>query len=143
MSTSLLREIQSDATDSGASLEALLRKCLVLASRLKHEKLREWVNHELNGYRDGAELPDYRITHGLCMGHFSGAFGSGLKNAPIPAQNIPEEFREFLTTVKMHEGIAGIEQLIRDHTSSNLHFAWPAEASSMFGHQIYERMVLM
>jgi hypothetical protein len=44
-----------------ASISVLLRKCLVLAHQLKNDRLRSWVENELNGYATSdAELPEYR-----------------------------------------------------------------------------------
>ena len=43
----LLREIQNDADTSVA---VVLRKCKILAARLRHEPFKVWVENELNGY---------------------------------------------------------------------------------------------
>lgn len=139
---SLLREIQSAATDNAVPLETLLRKCRILASRLKHDEFKDWVQSELDGYRNGKELPDYRMMHGNCFGHFGGAFGSGLRNAPIPNSCIPEEFREMLTTIQMRDGVGALEFLLKSE-GENLQFPWPAETSMLFGAKIYERVHLM
>src|SRR5688500_10958341 len=136
---SLLREIQDAATDNAIPLETLLRKCRILASRLKHDEFKEWIISELDGYRDGKELPRYRTMSGHCFGHFGGAFGSGLRNAPIPETCIPKEMREMLTNVQMRDGVGAIEHLLSSK-SDNLHYPWPAETSILFGTQIYERM---
>lgn len=56
----LLREIQAAATEADVPLPTVLRKCKVLASRLRHEPLKEWTDRELNGYPSLNALPDYR-----------------------------------------------------------------------------------
>lgn len=56
----LLEEIQGDAISDGTPPSTLLRKCLVLASKLDSNLLEDWVRHELNGYPSDAEVPDYR-----------------------------------------------------------------------------------
>ena len=61
---SLLREIQDAAVDGTSDLESLLRKCRVLATRLKHDELKNWVTWELDGYPAEVPLPDYRKLHG-------------------------------------------------------------------------------
>ena len=91
---SLLREIQYTAIDSNAELTTLLRKCKVLAARLGNAEFKQWVESELSGYNSKEELPDYRVLHVNSKGHFSGLFGSGLRNADIPMFSIPEELRE-------------------------------------------------
>lgn len=140
---SLLREIQNAAIDGSTDLETLLRKCRVLAARLKNEQFKNWVQSELDGYPSGAELPDYRKFHCQCFGHFSGPFQSGIKNAPIPEMCIPKEFREALTHKKMWEGVGPIKNLIDDNEDSTLRMQWPADAYALFGQEIYERMNLV
>jgi hypothetical protein len=53
----LLRDIQEAALDSKVNLADLLRKCKVLAARLKHEEFATWVDWELNGYPERKMLP--------------------------------------------------------------------------------------
>ena len=48
-STSLLQEIQTAATDPALSLSDMLRKCQILAFRLRHEPFKALASHELNG----------------------------------------------------------------------------------------------
>jgi hypothetical protein len=104
---SLLRDIRSAAIDGESDLETLLRKCRVLAARLKLEEFRNWVQWELDGYPAGVDLPDYRKFHCQCFGHFSGPFGSGIRNAPIPESLIPKDLRDILTYVQMRDSVAG------------------------------------
>ena len=48
----LLREIHNAAVDADTSVAVVLRKCKILATRLKHEPFKTWVEKELNGYTD-------------------------------------------------------------------------------------------
>lgn len=57
----LLADIEAAATDSTVSISDLLRKCKVLAARLKHREFADWVNAELNGYNP-SQLPPYRCV---------------------------------------------------------------------------------
>ena len=85
----LLEEIQNAAVDASIDLRTLLRKCKVLAARLGNGPLEEWLVWESNGYPENADVPDYRIWPLEVKGHFSGPFGSGIKNAPIPNAVLP------------------------------------------------------
>lgn len=58
----LLADIQAAAVDQTHSLSDLLRKCQILAFRLRHEPFKTWVSHELNGYPNDATLPPYRSS---------------------------------------------------------------------------------
>lgn len=61
---SLIEELQRDALDSHASVPDLLRKAKVVAMKLNVSDAAEWIEHELSGYPDGAEIPRYRQVSG-------------------------------------------------------------------------------
>ncbi len=48
------------AADDSCSITTLLRKALIVASKLNLEDLKKWINNELNGYEDTTEVPQYR-----------------------------------------------------------------------------------
>lgn len=135
----LLRDIQNAAIDNSTSLETLLRKCRVLASRLKNDALKNWVLYELNGYGN-AELPPYRQTSGHCFGNFSGPFGSALKSHPIPEATIPKAHKATLTRIAVSQGVAALELLLADNKDGDGEFMipWDANASIIFGDKIYQ-----
>jgi len=62
--TSIVLELQHDALDRCSPVEDLLRKALVVARKLGVTDLQTWIEHELGGYPEGAEIPDYRTVHG-------------------------------------------------------------------------------
>ena len=80
---SLIEEIQQEAIDSKSDLGSLLRKFKLLAARLGSRPLEDWLLWESNGYPDDVEVPGYRIWPLEVKGHFTGPFGSGLRNVPI------------------------------------------------------------
>jgi hypothetical protein len=108
---SLLEEIKDSAVDSTIDILQVLRKCRVLASRLNHEKLKTWVQKELDGYLAGEAVPDYRIKQCHSKGQFVGFAGSQLKNAPIPTQNLPSEIQEEITKVRFRESVSALQNL--------------------------------
>ena len=140
---SLLREIQEAAIDNNVELPTLLRKCKVLAARLGNEGLSNWVDSELNGYSDIDDLPDYRILNVNSKGHFSGPFGSGLRNADIPLICIEEKFRENLAHSYMMEAIASLEALVDKSDGGTAQEPWPPDLVAYVGQGIYENMNCM
>jgi hypothetical protein len=56
----LVEQLQSDAMDDSVSITVLLRKAKATAIKLKQTELAGWIEHEMSGYPDGAELPEYR-----------------------------------------------------------------------------------
>ena len=138
----LLKEIQNSAVDSKSDLPSLLRKCRILAARLKNEEFKNWVTYELDGYPNETLLPNYRKMSAQSFGHFNGPFGSGLRNAPIPMMCIPKEFREFVSTVKLFQGVSSLQNLICKEDHDSLQEQWPADLIALVARRIYEKQNL-
>jgi len=112
---SLLDEIQTAATDHAVPLSDMLRKCQILASRLRHQPFKEWVGHELNGYPDDAPLPRYRGPfQGEVKADLIGFMGATAKNVGVPMTNVPEEAREDFRSMNFYQGVGMLESLIAD-----------------------------
>ncbi len=139
----LLSEIEFAATDSSVPVVDLLRKCKILASRLKHAEFSTWINSELNGYSDITLVPEYRqIKFSSPIGDFSGPFGSGIKNAPIPVSAIPKKIRDLVTSTKMPQPIAEIEELSK--SKGSLTHTWTGDMIAFMQEvQIYQHMSLV
>jgi hypothetical protein len=105
----LIDEIIAEAVESETKVSSLLRKCLVLAFELKNEKLKHWVESELNGYADRTTVPDYRKTYLNSKGNFSGPMGGSMKNRPLPMGVLEEKYRELLEPSYFSEAIAAYD----------------------------------
>jgi hypothetical protein len=111
---SLLRRIQDAMTDPKCQLADILRMCKILASRLKHQAFKEWIEQELNGYKGIEQLPSYRILRGLgCRGNFFDPTGQLLKNVQFPLRNLPEEIRTDISTIYFLHGVSALENDIK------------------------------
>jgi hypothetical protein len=140
---SLLKEIQEAAVDSKTDIVQVLRKCRVLASRLNHDELKSWVQKELDGYLPGEAVPDYRVKRCQSKGQFVGFAGSQLKNAPIPTQNLPQEFQEGITKVRFRESISALQNLAQTGDKDSFGSPWPTELIQAYAGEFYEGMVLV
>jgi len=140
---SLLRQIQDAAIDSKADVASLLRRCKVLAARLSSNEFKQWVESELSGYDSIEALPDYRIVQVNSKGHFSGMFGSGLRNANIPIFCIPEELRKGLECSYFTMPVAAMESLIQDSSEGTLQEPWNPDLVAIVGGNIYQNMNCM
>lgn len=111
----LLAEIQAAAVDAAHPLSDLLRKCQILAARLRHEPFKLWVRHELNGYPDDVTLPTYRGPfRGEMKADLAGFMGASARNVGVPMTNIPEEVREEARSMRFYQGVGMLESLIAD-----------------------------
>lgn len=106
----LLKDVQA-ALLEGGDLGPILLKLRFLAAKLGSDPLEEWVKHESEGYPNDAELPEYRKIGVSYIADFSGAFGSGIKNAPIPSYLIQKFAGDGWNSYDVRQSIAGIEQL--------------------------------
>jgi predicted transcriptional regulator len=125
--TVLLDEIIELATDDKQSISVLLRKCLILASQLKNDRLKVWANKELNGYGDDNEqLPDYRITPAQAVGFFNGPYGAQWNNFPIPPAVLEEKHKRFAMEVRLTQAISAYDDLVRSATiQGTITMNWP------------------
>lgn len=66
MANSIVLELQEQAAGSAVPLQELLRKALLIATKLGLPDFQRWVRNELDGYRDGRfqDLPVYRQAYG-------------------------------------------------------------------------------
>lgn len=106
----LLKDVQV-ALLEGGDLGPILLKLRFLAAKLGSDPLEEWVKHESEGYPHDAELPEYRKIGVSYIADFSGPFGAGIKNAPIPPYLVQKFAGDSWSVYDVRQSIAGIEQL--------------------------------
>ncbi|HEY4547551.1 MAG TPA: hypothetical protein VIG90_14155 [Pedomonas sp.] len=116
---SILQEIQSEVLANEVLLSTILLKMRFLASRLDSELLEDWIRNECEGYPRNVEVPDYRILGVSYKGTWSGPWGGGIQNAPIPIHLIEKYAGPEWVNHKVRESIAGVEALTED-TSGEL-----------------------
>lgn len=138
---SLFNEIQHDIL-SNIELSIILRKAKVLSYRLKNKDFKDWIENELNGYKEVDLLPEYRKIFTVTNGNFANSFRV-LKNVPIPLQNIPKEYHKFFSEIDLNQGIKELESLIDTVDRSDddcLKSPIPANFLSLLSETIYQHM---
>ena len=135
---SLIKEIQEAAVDSSIDLPTLLRKCRLLAARMRNQDLAQWVDYELNRYPSRESLPSYRILGAQSFGDFYDSLGNGIKSAPIPSYSVPSEVREFVTTQSFLVGVGEIDAMVQNFKNSpTIQLRWSSDVSLRLGESIY------
>ena len=114
---SLLKDVQNAAIDASSDLGTVLRKCKFLAARLGSQELENWLLWESKGYPEDVPVPGYRVWPLQVKGHFAGAFGSGLRNAPIPIRLLPYNVRQSYNEYECRSSIAVIESILEKDDS--------------------------
>lgn len=116
---SLLHEIQESIVQEEVDLGATLLKLRLLASRLGSDILEGWVKHESEGYPKDVDIPPYRIVGVSYHGTWSGPFGSGINNAPIPPYLIKKFAGDKWVNIEIRESIAAVDQLVKPSSEGN------------------------
>ena len=131
---SLLAEIQNECLAKDGSVSRLLRLCLQLAARLKHEPLKTWVLHELNGYPDAESIPDYRFHHTRSLGFFADQFRQ--VTLQIPGNLMPEPLKTRFNTARMDQPISQYEELLQGSSTDAFQMPWPQELALRYGPKV-------
>ncbi len=136
---SLLQEIQASVTEANADIAAVLRKCKVLAVRLRSKDFQSWVDYELNGYPSKEETPEYRILrHIPSYGNFMNIAWKA-SSQPIPMSSIPEDLRERFDTLYLMEPISFYSSLVTQKSDEpTICFGWAPDLIAYLGDKIIE-----
>jgi AbiTii len=135
---SLLYEIPAAATGTDVPVEVLLRKVLILATRLGHEPMKEWVTHELDGYPDGVQLPPYRAGYPtLLKGNFMNAAWQATGHV-VPMTALPEGLRDLETKMDFREGVGRVREMAEQAKDGVLRMAAPPGLNAYV--RLYEGM---
>jgi len=98
--------------------------CKLLAARISHTAFAQWVDHELSGYPDVDDLPDYRVVRVDSYGAFVGSYQRANK-LQIPVDILPIELRERYRHAYMGASISAYTALLSDGTSGSVQDHWP------------------
>lgn len=122
----LVEEIIEMASDGRRPLADALRKCLVLSFALKNEKLKNWVEKELNGYDRNDDVPQYRLVNLHSKGNFTGPAGAFLRQRPLPLSILDKKHRGLLVS-KLTQPIAAYDSGKESVSEINAAFNWPPD----------------
>ncbi|EZP26253.1 hypothetical protein [Microbacterium oleivorans] len=127
---SILSEIIDGASGDAVSTDTLLRKALVVASRLQSADLKHWVRSELDGYDTKARetLPSYRGPFAMqADGLFTNEYGTLQARHQLGSNSVEDSrVRSYLFDIRLFQPIAELEDLARTPTTSGAHptMAW-------------------
>jgi len=111
-SMKLLDEIVDLLSDEKGSLNQAMLKTKVLLHRLGNEELAVWVNGELNGYKAGQEVPQYRVVGAQVFGNVTNGVMRHL-NFLLPVSHLSDVARMHLQTEKLRHALVVLEDFAR------------------------------
>jgi AbiTii len=129
LASSLIDELQLDASNEAVSVSTLLRKALVVASKLEVSDIPEWINSELSGYGLTGRVPPYRIVHGSLKARTIRGW--------IPVQLETSDLQKMVTEQHIGHSISELEALCEGEGTPKISLA-PEEQSvlqGLSGHQ--------
>ena len=119
----IFEELQSDILGS-VPLATVLRKAHVLAYQLKTPELKQWVDHELNGYANQAEdLPEYRKISTTTYGTFR-TVAWQTNNQQVPGYMLPKALSGSADTYPVHRVFASWNQCWKAWMVSEQTVSW-------------------
>jgi hypothetical protein len=137
----LLDDIIRLAQDDTQSLPNLLRKCLILASELKNDRLKAWANQELDGYADlGGELvPNYRKVEAHAFGSFAGPLNAWTSKHIIIPGVMHEEHKHWAERVQIIQSVSSLDDLARtDLKQRVLTSHWPPDMIAYYSDKLWD-----
>lgn len=126
----LLADLIAELSTPQPSLIDALVKTKVLLHRVGRKDLVEWVNHEINGYPDDAQLPSYRIVPAHVKGNVTNNAYT-YNDHPLPTMHLTAEQRKRLEELEMRDSIAVLEGLAK-HDKQGLQRPLPLEYGAFF-----------
>lgn len=129
--------IIKELANGEVSLYTALKRVKVLLQEFDNEELLKWVNCELVGYPEDADLPSYRIMHGQLKGtYFKGSMMNHMtcKDVPLPLGKLDKEKRDILLRLPFYDGVEGLKNLIETADKGELCASLSADLYPVIAH---------
>jgi hypothetical protein len=120
--------------DEKSSTQSALLKAQILAHRLGDQELGSWVENELRGYPEGAEVPPYRVLGLTLVGHVTNGVYH-YSNQTLPTGHLKEPLKTNLTQARVRDSVSAIESWT---DKDNIAKPIPAEALHILSEPLSE-----
>lgn len=111
----LIEEIIDLLSSKEPNLTTALMKTKVLLHKLGEKNLIDWVNGELNGYPDEANIPEYRVIPVIVQGNASNGVWR-YQSQNLPVFHLDDKLQKRLNISNLTQSIAVIEDYAKsDH----------------------------
>lgn len=109
-----VKDLVFDLTNGEVSLTDSMLKVKVIAARIQSDRLRIWVNSELNGY-SSIEVPSYREVPTVVQGTVVQIIGDKMLRRPgqtMPIEYLNKEVRDKIMSNRLAMGIGQLEEML-------------------------------
>lgn len=114
MARSLVEELQVDAINRDVRTSDLLRKALLVASKLDIPGVPEWIESELSGYANNNDVPPYRRIQGRVMARTLRGW--------VPVQFPDSDFEATVAEQAIHQPTATLEEILTGDGDARINF---------------------
>ena len=111
MADPIVIELQRLASDGKYPVDELLRKALIVATKLDIQDFRNWITSELHGYSSRNEIPGYRKAQ-ASLHVFNDVLGR------LVPYYLPEELEESLTQHSLKQPLASLVELVSSDSAT-------------------------
>lgn len=122
--TPIVLQLQELAADGNTPIPELLRKALLIATKLGLKDFRQWVLNELNGYDNIDDLPDYRVIYGDLRVH-------NPYRGYIPFVIQHSEISEMVRRVQVMQSVDSLSHVLTEAEGQIVTFPFPPEAEAV------------
>ncbi|QUW39741.1 hypothetical protein J8Y18_11405 [Bacillus cereus] len=119
--SSIVIDLQREATRESGKVSTLLRTAYTVARKLNVKEFETWIKQEMDGYGAGEEKPSYREIHGE-LKFFKPYRGW----CPLIVED--EKFYNAISKYLMHESVSELESLISSANNISIKFFGPSRA---------------
>ncbi|MFW6009132.1 MAG: hypothetical protein ACOCP8_07705 [archaeon] len=100
-----------DFLDGSNNLEDMLLRLKTILYDLDSKEIDNWINNELNGYKEEEDLPDYRYVNGALQGMIL-VGNYKYSNTQLPTHHLSDEIKNKLLNPPIYASIGKIHKLL-------------------------------
>jgi hypothetical protein len=113
-------QLLKDIVSGKENIENILLRIKVILSDLDNELIMNWVNGELQGYKNIEDVPSYRILKGRPEGTYIVNNQIKYTNASVPLEGLlSKETIDELNTLKVRDSIMAIKNILDGDNRNN------------------------
>ncbi|MCF7625525.1 hypothetical protein CQ056_28205 [Peribacillus simplex] len=113
-------QLLKDIVGGQVSIENILLRLKIILTDLDNEPIMNWINGELQGYKNEEDVPKYRILKGTPKGTFVVNSVVQYTNANVPLHNlITDEMYDSLITLNVKNSITSIQNILNGENRDN------------------------
>lgn len=115
-------KIIKDMANGCVDTQTALKRTKVLLQDLNNTEILGWVNSEIGGYVNGADVPEYRVITGQLYGsYFKGSMANHMiyTDVPLPLGKMTDENKQAILTTKIITAIGALKETLDEDTTGS------------------------